>query len=379
VAKILFIAYSFQKGGAARSANRIADEVAQEHEVVMLATRFKEARGTKIKRILGVLLLLIERFFLIFLPRQYPGEKLNIDLLSHLSQHDVEKENCDIIFLHWHQNCALSLKQIRKIKKPIWFYCHDEWLLSGVAHYQIEGGSFIRRYLEQRFSTRFAQTLKDVNCEIVYTPSNYLAEKISKCYGVKSQVWRPKIKKDIFCYRPSTTEFKKVRLLFGVADSAMAHVKGLDTIAETILLLDQQKIDLDISCFGGTPPRSLRNRCNYLGYIRNDYLLAEKMAQHDIFLCPSRYEAFGQVAAEALMCGCYLIGSKGTGLEDIISKPEFGTLINPGHAEELALAIVDAARDATLFDKETKILRADLAAMLFYKHNRTPVKLLRQI
>jgi glycosyltransferase involved in cell wall biosynthesis len=62
----------------------------------------------------------------------------------------------------------------------------------------------------------------------------------------------------------------------------------------------------------------------------------------DVFLLPSRVEALGVVALEAMACDCEVIGSNVGGIPEMISDPTVGTLVPAGDCAGLAAAMVRA-------------------------------------
>jgi mannosyltransferase len=66
----------------------------------------------------------------------------------------------------------------------------------------------------------------------------------------------------------------------------------------------------------------------------------------DVFLLPSRVEALGVVALEAMACDCEVIGSDVGGIPEMISDPSLGTLVPAGDSAQWATAMVRAIRRA---------------------------------
>jgi glycosyltransferase involved in cell wall biosynthesis len=83
----------------------------------------------------------------------------------------------------------------------------------------------------------------------------------------------------------------------------------------------------------------LRDEVRFLGFSREPWLLYPGF---DVFLLPSRIEALGAVAAEALSSGCEVIASRVGGIPEIVSDPELGTLVPAGDSSALAQAVKDA-------------------------------------
>jgi hypothetical protein len=63
----------------------------------------------------------------------------------------------------------------------------------------------------------------------------------------------------------------------------------------------------------------------------------------DTFLLPSRVEALGVVALEAMACGCEVIGSNVGGIPEMIPDESVGTLVAPGDSAALAQAMLRSA------------------------------------
>jgi glycosyltransferase involved in cell wall biosynthesis len=67
----------------------------------------------------------------------------------------------------------------------------------------------------------------------------------------------------------------------------------------------------------------------------------------DVCAVPSRQEAFGLVALEAIACGTPVVASNQGGIPDFVTK-EVGTLIETENVEQLAIAIIE------IIDKKKK-------------------------
>src|SRR5262249_9390813 len=65
----------------------------------------------------------------------------------------------------------------------------------------------------------------------------------------------------------------------------------------------------------------------------------------DLFIMPSRSEAWGLAALEAMVHGVPVVASNIQGLAEIVSDGESGWLIPPGDPHALASAIARAASD----------------------------------
>ncbi len=70
----------------------------------------------------------------------------------------------------------------------------------------------------------------------------------------------------------------------------------------------------------------------FTGYLEN---IPEVMGAFDVFVMPSRREAFGLVAIEAMAMACPIIISSGGSADEIIGQSEFGLKMRPGDAFDL--------------------------------------------
>jgi glycosyltransferase involved in cell wall biosynthesis len=98
------------------------------------------------------------------------------------------------------------------------------------------------------------------------------------------------------------------------------------------------------------------------------------MGWFDVLAVPSRTEAFGTAAAEALAAGTPVVATRGGGIEEYVVPGRNGALVMPGDVDALAKALRDllplaasmteaAREDAARF--RTEVVAADAAAALF--------------
>ncbi|MDP8933007.1 MAG: glycosyltransferase, partial [Cyanobacteriota bacterium] len=85
-------------------------------------------------------------------------------------------------------------------------------------------------------------------------------------------------------------------------------------------------------------------KTHYLGRLE-DETLAKVYAAADVMVVPSRYEAFGQTASEALACGTPVVAFNVTGLKDIVDRQQNGYLAEPYDSEDLARGIAWVLED----------------------------------
>lgn len=79
--------------------------------------------------------------------------------------------------------------------------------------------------------------------------------------------------------------------------------------------------------------------------------VADRMAQSDLFVLPSFYEALGCVYLEAMGCGLPTIGVQGMGIDEIIVHDENGLLTKPKDSDDLYEKMYQVATNPVLAEK----------------------------
>ncbi|MEJ2217645.1 MAG: N-acetyl-alpha-D-glucosaminyl L-malate synthase BshA [Gemmatimonadota bacterium] len=86
--------------------------------------------------------------------------------------------------------------------------------------------------------------------------------------------------------------------------------------------------------------------------------VAELLACADLFLLPSRLEAFGLVALEAMACGVPVIGTRVGGVPEVV-PPDAGHLAPVGAVEEMAHAALELLSDDARFQTARRAARTN--------------------
>jgi glycosyltransferase involved in cell wall biosynthesis len=76
-----------------------------------------------------------------------------------------------------------------------------------------------------------------------------------------------------------------------------------------------------------------------LGWVRSAEEAAAVYAAADVFLMPSKAEAFGLMAVEAMSCGTPVIVADGTSLPEVVHAPHVGVSVPEGDAAALGAAL----------------------------------------
>jgi glycosyltransferase involved in cell wall biosynthesis len=121
---------------------------------------------------------------------------------------------------------------------------------------------------------------------------------------------------------------------------AFTHEKGQDVAVAAVNLLEMPSLRLILA--GDGPLRSSLNagpRVRLPGYVEDKGTLLQAL---DLFVMPSRSEAWGLAALEAMSYGVPVIASAVGGLQEIIEDNVSGWLIPPDDPAALAKAIAQA-------------------------------------
>ena len=128
--------------------------------------------------------------------------------------------------------------------------------------------------------------------------------------------------------------------------SRLEQHKGIDDLLQAAALLAEKWPGLQLLISGTGPARAellaltkelgLQARVHFLGRYPDAPALLRRL---DIFVLPSRWEAFGLVAAEAMAVGCPVVGTAVGGLPELIVDGETGFIVPSDAPQQLAQQI----------------------------------------
>jgi len=293
----------------------------------------------------------------------------------------VAKIQPDIINLHWVCGGYMQVESVPKFNKPLVWTLHDMWPFTGGCHYSEECDRYTKSCgscpqlhsskdsdLSRWVWQRKAQAWKNLNLTLV-TPSHWLAEcaKSSSLLqeypvnvianGLDPEVYKPLNR--LLLRESLNLPQNKQLVLFGAMQGTDDRWKGFPLLVPALQSLSksgwQDKIELLV--FGSSQPEKPSEvgfKTHYLGRLE-DESLAKVYAAADVMVVPSRYEAFGQTASEALACGTPVVAFDVTGLKDIVDQQQNGYLAKPYETEDLARGIAWVLEDP---DRHEKLCRS---------------------
>jgi glycosyltransferase involved in cell wall biosynthesis len=117
--------------------------------------------------------------------------------------------------------------------------------------------------------------------------------------------------------------------------------KGTDLLYDALSRIEIPVDSVHLVVFGHADSSSASNidiPTTYTGFV-DENTLRDIYSTADLMVVPSRQEAFGQTASEALASGTPVVAFDATGLQDIVLHKKTGYLAKPFDPEDLANGI----------------------------------------
>jgi len=288
-----------------------------------------------------------------------------------LTKHEFVEE-ADVIYVHWAIGGLLNFKSIErlaKLNKPIIFFVHDMWYLTGGCHYSFDCTNYESNCDDcQMFSTkkliniskigfkRKLELFKKFNNVNFVTPSKWLFDLAHKSRLTKNKpiyyipnvvdsdnfkVLNQNFSRKIF----DLNEDEKI-IVFGAA-SPKSPYKGWPYLMKALNFLNENsELELNkivvviFGCeFDEQIEQSIPFKTKFVGRLRDEKSLSLLYNAADVFVAPSMAEAFGLVILESLRCGTPVAAFNTGGVPDIIDHKKNGYLAKYKDSEDLAAGI----------------------------------------
>jgi glycosyltransferase involved in cell wall biosynthesis len=290
---------------------------------------------------------------------------------NNVSRHPLIK-NADVIYLHWIVGGFLSLnniKQLLTLGKPIVFFMHDMWTITGGCHHSFECRNYetgceycpmFKRgnkttFASKEFNIKKALFSKHKNVHFI-SPSKWLADAAFKS-GLtrdKNIFHIPNIIDEHF-FKPFNKKTAKEILnlstnsktiTFGCLAGTNNKFKGWQYLEKALNFLYKanKTNNIEILIFGSEYDKATVDAVPYpikfLGKINDDMSMVIINNATDVFVSPSLAESFGLSFLENVMCGTPVVGFNVGGVPEIIEHKINGYLANYKSAEDLAEGII---------------------------------------
>lgn len=213
--------------------------------------------------------------------------------------------------------------------------------------------------------------------------SDYAHEQLTRRYGRAERVVR-RIHHgiDLVRYRPAEAgERERLRAELGMPAAAtvigfigrLAPEKGVDLLLDAAAQVLPAAPDVVLTIAGGGPEEDalrarvqrlgLGERVRFLGFVRD---AAEYYRTLDVLAMPSRYEAFGLVAAEAMASGVAVVAAPAGGLREVLGDGAAGRVV----PVDDVVALAEALRELVTHPSQRAAVAAQGRARVRERHDQ---------
>jgi glycosyltransferase involved in cell wall biosynthesis len=268
-------------------------------------------------------------------------------------------DSADLVHLHW-INSLVRIRSLRKVNKPLVWTLRDMWPFTGGCHHSLDCDRFaegcgrcpqlgsVRERDLSRFVLRHKQASVPKNITVIGI-SRWISEHAGRSTlfrncrvstisnNVDTELFAP-FEKTLARQALGLDDGRKL-VLIGAQDIASIY-KGFDLFLEALAALREENIC--IATFGKpgeVVPRSLGFPVTNLGLLSDLLSLRLAYSAADVFVAPSRAEAFGKTLAEAMSCGTPVVCFDATGPRDIVEHKRDGYKAVPFEPSDLARGI----------------------------------------
>lgn len=302
----------------------------------------------------------------------------------------INESQADLVNLHWFNHEMLSIKDVKKLKKPLVWTLHDMWGFCGAEHYtedfrwrdgyksdnrpEYESGFDLNKWV---FDRKLKYLQKPMH---IIAPSSWLADCAKKSIlmqnwpihtvpnAIDTNLWKP-VEKNL-ARQLLNLPLEPHLVMFGALDGVNDTRKGFDLLKDALGLLKGEIKNLELVVFGQLEPKTpldLGFPVHYMGHLHDDTSLIAAYSAVDVMVVPSKQEAFGQTASEALSCGTPVLAFKTTGLLDIVKHQTNGYLAKAFDVEDLANGIKWIFADSIRYQQLSMQARIDAVNKFSYK------------
>jgi glycosyltransferase involved in cell wall biosynthesis len=372
--KVLILNTTLNKGGAARVAKDIFENLSTDFDITFAYGRDKTSSNEKTFFFGNTIETLMHVFLVRFFGLEGHGNYFSTRKLIKF----IEKENFDLINIHnlhgYYVNFFTLLTFLEQKKIPVIYSVHDEWPITwlpahslGCIHCKTGAGTCTNTYSYPKnyfpiFTTYMLKKKRKIFNSLsklkIICPSIWLTNSLTNSFLHAFEI------KTIFNYI-NTSIFKPIennkelrdkyqlpkdkKIILYIASNLNDRSKGIDKLKEVAhILRDKEYLFLTVG-EGKIVGDNIKN----LGYIHNKEKLAEIYALSDIFCFASSAETFLLTAAESMACGTPVVGFELPVVKELVDQSV--GILTENNAPSLAQAI-----DALLKD-ENKRFKMGLA------------------
>lgn len=374
--KVLHVVGGSLDGGAARGAVVLHEALLKRGvDSTLLCSRvlsncssrtYFEIEGNSWRRCLGFFYRKINSIRKAFYRRRKRDVVLNIGLLGADIQEWVRLLSPDILHLHWIGQAVMDIRKLDQLNIPVVWTLRDMWPVTGGCHYSLGCESFRVGcgkcpQLGSSSPDDITSSISDIKKNIfrrkkvefvgISTWLTHLAESSYVLSGLNNtRTISNAIDTDVFFPSCAATARQRLGLPLErkiVAVGAQSLRDSYKGFSDAIRALNaaSKEIDFLVVLFGKVSGEDLSG-CGFewksLGFIKDDQILRDIYSASDVFLAPSRMEAFGKTIAEAMACGTPVACYGATGPKDIVIDGVTGVFARHLDATDLGTAVCRA-------------------------------------
>jgi glycosyltransferase involved in cell wall biosynthesis len=264
----------------------------------------------------------------------------------------VQKENPDIVQLHWIGGNSFRLSSLAGMRKPVVWRLSDQWPFCGVQHLEPDADTYTApparngtRDISEQVRRKKAQIYKSIDQLVLVCPSRWLAGEAKRSALLGSRpieliptscdtgIFFPRDRR--MCRSVLGLPANAGILLVGATTMA-TRWKGGDLFADAVAKSCRGSTPADrphIVSFGSEPLQAPELEglveITHFGPVRDRRLMAILYGAADVFCAPSRMENLANTVLESLACGTPVTAFAIGGMPDMIDHEVNGYLASP--------------------------------------------------
>ena len=358
--KILHISYSDNYGGANIAAKRIYNSIKKLNkntEFLVIDKKFKDKKIINYKYNLAFSKKLRPYFEKIILKTFNIKGKASLNLFPSQIYKFINKNNYDIVNLHWINNEMMSINDIDAIRSKIYWTVHDFWPLSNIYHYPFnKKKNFFERNLSKSLTKFKLNKIKKKKINFIF-PSKWIYNQLNQSFDLsreKTEIIRNPI--DTNFWKPSKKQNNQNIILFGAVDIHKDNRKGFKKFVNSINKIYKDLIEYKIYFFGSNENFNtiLNIPSKNFGYLQN-LQLRNLYRKSSCYVVYSEKDNLPNTAIEALSCGVPVITVKNNGLKEIIKHKSNGYILKNFTSAELKRGLIWLSRNKKKKNFQQKI------------------------
>ena len=350
--KILHLTYSDSFGGANIAASRLNNLLNRYNIKSNLLVIEKKTNSKSVNAYNYFFNFLIKRLRpylekIILLIMGFKSNKASLNIINSNLSEVINNSDCDIVHLHWVNNEMISLEDITKIKKPIFWTLHDFWPINSILHYPKKvKTNILINFILKKYEIRKKKLFKKVFFYLI-CPSYWIKKKITKnSYIIPKKIFvipNP-LPTNFWQFKKNNLKKKnKIRILVGAVDIVDDERKGIKNFIKVLSKINFRELpEIELVIFGSGNykkiPENLNFKVKFFNYL-NKFTLRTLYSSSDVFIICSEQDNLPNTASEAMLCGTPVIFSGNNGLSDIIIKKKNGYFIKNFNEVDLFKAL----------------------------------------